>query len=409
MFQAKAFSRVSFAKPTLCKYIIEMECGNAADLSIIMIVRNEALHLPKCLTSIEGLADEIIIVDTGSTDNTKQIAQSFGAQVFEEPWQDDFAKARNHSISKAKGRFLLWLDADDLVPKSSHPAIRELVAKKESAAYTCIIDNLYEGRSGQSFRQIRLFPNQANLVFEGRIHESLSSGIKRAGLPLLSSNIRITHTGYDKASDREVKTRRNYALLQTEYASTPTDPAVLMELGNTCFQLKEYALALNWYQKLDKIPSLREKQKDIFDSLPTLIGMVFFETNQLNEAKNWFNLGVDRAPLATAPYYYLGQIALKENNPEILLTMCEKIISLSPVISTVASDITGMRANAFAFAGNLNFVRGHFEKALTLFDAADLEGLPAAYQYETAIEAAQKCNRPDRVVYYRNKISLKHN
>jgi glycosyltransferase involved in cell wall biosynthesis len=80
-----------------------------------MIVKNEQDNLPKCLASVEGIFDEIVVVDTGSNDRTKEIAREFGANVFDFPWIDDFAAARNEALSHATGDYAFWLDADDVV------------------------------------------------------------------------------------------------------------------------------------------------------------------------------------------------------------------------------------------------------------------------------------------------------
>jgi glycosyltransferase involved in cell wall biosynthesis len=95
-----------------------------ASVSLTMIVRNEEDHLGKCLESVRGLFDEIIIVDTGSTDRTKEIAREFGAKVFDFVWIDDFAAARNEALSHATGDYAFWLDADDAV----EPGEREKLA-----------------------------------------------------------------------------------------------------------------------------------------------------------------------------------------------------------------------------------------------------------------------------------------
>ena len=85
-----------------------------------MIVKNEQQNLPACLASVEGIFDEIVIVDTGSTDRTKQIAREFGARVFDFAWIDDFAAARNKVLAHATGDYAFWLDADDFVePQNS--------------------------------------------------------------------------------------------------------------------------------------------------------------------------------------------------------------------------------------------------------------------------------------------------
>ena len=83
-------------------------------LSLCMIVKDEETVLPRCLESVQGLFDEIVVIDTGSTDQTREIARAFGAEVFDFQWRDDFSVARNFSFSKATSDYLFWMDADDV-------------------------------------------------------------------------------------------------------------------------------------------------------------------------------------------------------------------------------------------------------------------------------------------------------
>jgi glycosyltransferase involved in cell wall biosynthesis len=99
-----------------------------ARVSLTMIVKNEEVNLPKCLESVRGVFDEIVIVDTGSTDRTVEIARWFGARVFHFPWIDDFAAARNEALSHATGDYAFWLDADDVVEPDQVVKLRALLA-----------------------------------------------------------------------------------------------------------------------------------------------------------------------------------------------------------------------------------------------------------------------------------------
>jgi len=96
-------------------------------VSFALIVRNEEAKLPACLESIAGIAGEIIVVDTGSTDRTKEAAAGFGAKVFEFPWIDDFAAARNECIRHASGEWIFWLDADERVDEENREKLRRLL------------------------------------------------------------------------------------------------------------------------------------------------------------------------------------------------------------------------------------------------------------------------------------------
>src|SRR2546421_7974014 len=106
-------------------------------VSLCVIVKNEEARLPTCLASAGDLVDEVIVVDTGSGDRTREIATGYGARVFDFSWVDDFSAARNESLRRATGDWIFWLDADDQLDEANRRKLRELFArlKKENAAY----------------------------------------------------------------------------------------------------------------------------------------------------------------------------------------------------------------------------------------------------------------------------------
>src|SRR5262249_6353861 len=99
-----------------------------AGVSLCMIVKNEEHHLPDCLRSAADLFDEVIVVDTGSADRTREVAAHFGARVFDLPWPDSFGAARNESLRHATGRWVLWLDADDRLDEDNRAKLRSVLA-----------------------------------------------------------------------------------------------------------------------------------------------------------------------------------------------------------------------------------------------------------------------------------------
>ena len=100
----------------------------APRVSLTMIVKNEEGNLPACLASAADLVDEVVVVDTGSADRTKEVAARFGARVFDFPWIDDFAAARNEALRHATGDWILWLDADDRIDEPNRQKLRQLFA-----------------------------------------------------------------------------------------------------------------------------------------------------------------------------------------------------------------------------------------------------------------------------------------
>src|SRR5271165_1242506 len=133
-------------------------------VSLTMIVRNEGANLPACLSSAADLFDEIIVVDTGSTDRTRDIARDFGARVFDFVWVNDFAAARNAALARAKGDYAFWLDADDVLDPTQRAKLRVLLdglRAGDQAAYVvrCSCDPGPNGDGGQTVvDHIRLFP-----------------------------------------------------------------------------------------------------------------------------------------------------------------------------------------------------------------------------------------------------------
>jgi len=132
-----------------------MSSTRLARISLTMIVKDEQENLPKCLASVVGLFDEIVVVDTGSTDRTREIAREFGARVFDFVWVNDFAAARNAALARATGDYAFWLDADDVLDPPQRDALSGLLASlrpDDPAAYVvrCSCDPGPNGDGGQT-------------------------------------------------------------------------------------------------------------------------------------------------------------------------------------------------------------------------------------------------------------------
>jgi glycosyltransferase involved in cell wall biosynthesis len=208
-------------------------------LSLCMIVKNEEHALSRCLDSVVDLAGEIIIVDTGSTDATREIAVSYGAKVSAFDFSFvDFGAARNHALAHASGKWILVLDADEILDPASAPLIRALVAGNENAGYYFQRLNR-QTNSERSLTDyvIRLFPNRPAHRYRGRVHETIDAAILAGGGRLLRTGIRIDH---DFAPDAEARRRRNLwyiGILNEEIAADPNDYSRLKFLAAEYHQL----------------------------------------------------------------------------------------------------------------------------------------------------------------------------
>ncbi len=204
-----------------------------------MIARNESRCLARCLKSVRGGADEIVLVDTGSTDDTRKIAESFGARVQAIEWPEDFAKARNASLDLVETEWTLWLDADEWLVEGAADAIRRAIRMDEALAFTLIRrDTLPDGRYGEQ-SLLRLWRTHPALRFVGVIHEHFPDEALAAAFPGMTahgSDIAFWHDGFREEATRE-KHIRNLALLRKELEIRPGQLYYEIELASTLSRL----------------------------------------------------------------------------------------------------------------------------------------------------------------------------
>lgn len=180
-------------------------------ISLCMIVKNEEAVLSRCLKSCKNIFDEIIIVDTGSSDNTKNIAKQFTNKVYDFFWQDDFSLARNFSFSKATCDYIMWLDADDVIPAKSVKKLLELKEQLSTKNYDVIMakyDISFDanGKPNFSYFRERILKKSCNFTWQDPVHEVIiPSG------NIFYSNISIEHRkiGQNKKSNRNLKIYEN--------------------------------------------------------------------------------------------------------------------------------------------------------------------------------------------------------
>ncbi|MFC4100283.1 glycosyltransferase [Paenibacillus xanthanilyticus] len=204
-------------------------------LSVQLIVRNEELLLPFCLESVKGIADEIVVVDTGSTDRTVEIALSYGARVYAVPWSDDFAYARNVGLERTEAAWILCLDADEVLAAGAD-RLRDTLRNASAEAFWVTIDNVL-GRLPEArlqHRIVRLFRNRPEYRFRQRLHEQILPAILERTEPdtVAPSSLRLTHLGYfHEIKDPSVKQARNERILSLMLAESPDDPFALYNWG----------------------------------------------------------------------------------------------------------------------------------------------------------------------------------
>jgi tetratricopeptide (TPR) repeat protein len=171
-------------------------------LSLCMIVKNEAASLSPCLMSVKPYVDELIVVDTGSTDNSIEIAQSLDAQIYPFEWCNNFAAARNYSLTKASGEWILVLDADEELKVKDHSWKTLLEGDPTTLAYAIPLRDAVSQET--AMEPLRLFRHHADLKFEGRYHEHIyfQGTVLSSNHPFVKTlpNIEIIHYGYSETA-----------------------------------------------------------------------------------------------------------------------------------------------------------------------------------------------------------------
>src|SRR5271166_6633065 len=228
---------------------------SGVSVSLTIIARDEQENLPKCLSSVVGLFDEIVVIDTGSTDRTREIARGFGARVFDFVWVNDFAAARNAALARAKRDYAFWLDADDVLDPPQRVKLQALLdglRTGDEAAYVvrCSCDPGANGDGGQTVvDQNRLFPVREGVRWTYAVHEQILPALRRANVPVRWTDLTVRHTGYTDPAMRERKLQRDCKILEAKLAERPDDPFVLFNLGSIAVERQDWPNALGQLQR----------------------------------------------------------------------------------------------------------------------------------------------------------------
>lgn len=220
----------------------------AVNITACTIARDEADKIGAWVQNAKSYADEIIVVDTGSSDDTSVIAEAEGADVYHFVWQDDFAAAKNHALSKAHGEWISFLDADEtfFAPDEVRPAL-EAVSRMTPGtdALRVTIVNVDEDAGDyelQRFPAVRIFRRDAGLSYQGRVHEALMRG-GRPPANVGDSDLTVRHTGYSTKRLRK-KLLRDIKLLEEEERSGTKSPLFSRYMAKCCLGLGRYGDAL---------------------------------------------------------------------------------------------------------------------------------------------------------------------
>lgn len=294
-------------------------------LSVCMIVKNEENFLDECLRSVQPVADQIVVLDTGSEDRTVEIAREHGAEVHSFAWKDDFAAARNASIKYAKGDWILWLDADERLLPESVPLLKKLLRpERKAVAYRVTIKNvLADGKTFKLSTGHRLFTNRKNIYFEGRVHEQIIFSVARAGGEERPSPVTLLHLGYGLSQDvQDKKNERNRKLLLKMVQENPADAYAHFTLGQNYNLAREYEKALEHYLiALEK----NRFQKSLKTQLLNTISEAYLKLEQYDRAVEFAERSLTLNSAQIGAYYLRYRIAEARGEWNDALQWLEKL------------------------------------------------------------------------------------
>ena len=245
--------------------------AGAHSVSLCMIVKNEVKSLARCLASLKPVVDEMIIVDTGSSDRTVDIAAAFGARVFDFTWHGDFSAARNYSLSKALGRWILIMDADEVLSECDYPLLQQLLhhSGDRQVAWSVTTRNYtnrtecegWHANDGRSPEQeqgdgwypgtkVRLFPALQSVRFHGDVHEMVETDLRTLGIPIKQADFVVHHFGELAEADRRSKLLRYYNMGKQKLRDHPEDIVATLELALQAGELELFDEALELWDNL---------------------------------------------------------------------------------------------------------------------------------------------------------------
>ena len=297
-----------------------------SQLSLCMIVKNEEANLDSCLKSVRTLVDEIIVVDTGSTDRSKEIALSHGAIIHDFPWNNDFSSARNESLKYATGEWILILDADEVLDTNDHSSIRQLIDGKDVDAYH-LVQRTYQKQSTSadwvSLEEetelacgchgyitsllVRLFRSNEQICFKGKVHEQVEIDLLSQNKRIVTTEIPIHHYGnildpnYLKIK-QELYLRIGYDKLKDQ----PFDNNTLCELGVVHLELGQAEEAEKVLRRSYEISPNNIRAAFNF-------AIALYRLNRMQEASEIYEKIIEMDPTYTGAYNNLSQILERQS------------------------------------------------------------------------------------------------
>ncbi|MCX8065844.1 MAG: glycosyltransferase [Candidatus Hydrogenedentes bacterium] len=313
-------------------------------LSVAMIVKDEEVEIAECIDNALQFADEVCVVDTGSSDRTVEIVRARGAKVIEIEWNDDFSYARNKSLELCTGKWIFVLDADERVSKDDGDKLRTLAGNSENKVYRIWTRNYVNTTTRSDFvwkdveeewstgykgwylsAKVRLFPNDERIRFAGYVHETVADSAISIGMEIEDYyDVIIHHYPERKSEDRLKAKREKYLLLGLKKVlEQPNNPRFLAELAAQYVELGRFAEGLEFYRRaLVLNPNYAEWWSEI--------GAVLLVLKLYDEAMECLQLAVRFDDTLVSAWHNIAMCYMLREEWAKAIEPMEKVVSLQP-------------------------------------------------------------------------------
>ncbi|SHH27346.1 Glycosyltransferase involved in cell wall bisynthesis [Thermosyntropha lipolytica DSM 11003] len=338
-------------------------------ISACIIAKNEEKNIGRCIKSYREVVDEIILVDTGSTDMTVEIAKELGAKVYYFEWINDFAAAKNFAIKKAKGNWIIFLDADEYFAEGTAKNIPNLIKKCQqngSEIIACKMMNIDEekGINIADFVQARIFKNNGDICYTSPIHERLYSRKKKKLKALYAEEkeLLIYHTGYSSTTIID-KAKRNLELLLKEIDKPEPDPSAYFFISDSYLTLKEYEKSI-YYGKLflaNKV-NLTGLNSKVYQNIISAMVELKYDEQEIEE---FIKEAQNNFPHHPIFYLYMAQSYERQRKYRAALASYRRTLELQKNYDDFEINfITGKEYEIYTFMANLHYLMNEEDKAL---------------------------------------------
>ena len=315
-----------------------------ASLSLCMITKDEEQFLSRCLDSVKDIVDEIIIVDTGSKDKTKEIAKGFGAKIIESGWKDDFSAARNESLKHATKDWILVLDADEVISEKDLKRINGLTEDADVDGYKLIQRNYYgKAKRADDYEEskgfagfiasplVRLFRNNKGYEFRNVIHEVIEDSIREKNGKIVVVDILIHHLAALKSKDfSSEKDKKYYELEKKQIRLTPDNPKPHYELGRMHLHKKEFKEAIEYFEKAFELLQGYQEKLAIHQLVYPDLGEAYIGLREFEKAKPVLKKAVGINRKDKNAHFYLGLAYDEEGDLDKAIGHYEEAIKNNP-------------------------------------------------------------------------------